>query len=138
MRDGRYLIGMGMSTVTYPTLRAPSSARVRIFKDGTAVVQSSASDMGPETWTTMKIIGAESLAMSLDRVRSELGDSTLPRAAVHGGSMTTASVGSAIHEAALAARAKVFELAKNDRRSRAYGGYAVDRCRRRRDRAGVV
>lgn len=124
MRDGGYLIGMGMATATYPTLRAPSSARVRIFKDGTAVVQSSASDMGPGTWTTMKIIGAESLGLSLDRVRSELGDSTLPRAAVHGGSMTTASVGSAIHDAALAARAKVFDLAKNDRRSPLNGATA--------------
>ncbi|HEX5889461.1 MAG TPA: molybdopterin cofactor-binding domain-containing protein, partial [Pyrinomonadaceae bacterium] len=99
-------------------------ARARIFKDGTAVVQSSASDMGPGTWTTMKIIGAESLGLNLDRVRSELGDSTLPRAAVHGGSMTTASVGSAIHEAALAARAKVFDLAKNDRRSPLNGATA--------------
>lgn len=117
MRDGRYLVGMGMSSGTYPTWRAPASARARIFKDGTAVVQSSASDMGPGTWTTMKIIGAEALALNLDRVRSELGDSTLPRAAVHGGSMTTASVGSAVHEAALAARSKVFELAKNNTRS---------------------
>lgn len=124
MRDGRYLIGMGMSTATYPTLRAPASARARIFKDGTAVVQSSASDMGPGTWTTMKIIGAEALAMNLDRVRSELGDSTLPKAAVHGGSMTTASVGSAVHEAALAARAKVFDLAKNDSRSPLNGATA--------------
>ncbi|MGA9767960.1 MAG: xanthine dehydrogenase family protein molybdopterin-binding subunit [Blastocatellia bacterium] len=117
MRDGRYLIGMGMATGTYPTWRAPSSARARIFSDGTAVVQSSASDMGPGTWTTMKIIGAEALALDLDRVRSELGDSTLPKAAVHGGSMTTASVGSAVHEACLAARAKVLALASNDPRS---------------------
>jgi len=117
MRDGQYLIGWGMSTGTYPTWRAPSSARTRIFSDGTAVVQSSASDMGPGTWTTMKIIGAEALALDLGQVRSELGDSTLPKAAVHGGSMTTASVGSAVHEASLAARAKLFALATNDSRS---------------------
>ena len=58
MRDGRYLIGMGMATATYPTLRAPSTARVRIFKDGTAVVQAAASDMGPGTWTMMKIVAS--------------------------------------------------------------------------------
>ncbi|HEX2270392.1 MAG TPA: xanthine dehydrogenase family protein molybdopterin-binding subunit, partial [Pyrinomonadaceae bacterium] len=69
MRDGRYLIGMGMATGTYPMYRMPASARARIFSDGTAVVQSSASDMGPGTWTTMKIVGAEALAMDLDRVR---------------------------------------------------------------------
>jgi len=117
MRDGRYLIGWGMATGTYPTWRAPSSARARIFSDGTAVVQSSASDMGPGTWTTMKIIGAEALALNLERVRSELGDSTLPKAAVHGGSMTTASVGSAVYEAGLAARAKILALASKDSRS---------------------
>ncbi|HZE72645.1 MAG TPA: xanthine dehydrogenase family protein molybdopterin-binding subunit [Pyrinomonadaceae bacterium] len=117
MRDGHYLIGWGMSTGTYPTWRAPSSARARIFSDGTAVVQSSASDMGPGTWTTMKIIGAEALAMDLSQVRSELGDSTLPKAAVHGGSMTTASVGSAVYEAGLAARAKLLALVNTDSRS---------------------
>ena len=69
----------------------------------------------------MKIIGAEALALDLDRVRSELGDSTLPAAAVHGGSMTTASVGSAVHEACLAARAKLLALASQDPRSPLHG-----------------
>lgn len=117
MRNGRYLVGMGMATGTYPTLRMPCSARARIFSDGTAVVQSSVSDMGPGTWTMMKIVGAEALAMNLDRVRSELGDSTLPRGSVHGGSGTTASVGSAIHDACMAARAKLLKLASDDKRS---------------------
>ena len=117
MRDGRYLIGMGMATGTYPMYRFPSSAQARIFSDGTAVVQSSASDMGPGTWTTMKIIGAEALALDLGRVHSELGDSTLPKAAVHGGSATTASVGTAVHEACLAARSKLLAMVKNDPQS---------------------
>ena len=121
MRDGRYLIGMGMSTATYPTLRAPSSARARILSDGSGVVQASASDMGPGTWTTMKIIGAEGLALNLDRVRSELGDSSFPKAAVHGGSMTIASVGSSVLEAGLAVRAKLIDLVKNDSRSPLFG-----------------
>jgi xanthine dehydrogenase YagR molybdenum-binding subunit len=117
MRDGRHLVGMGMATGTYPMYRMPASARARIFSDGTAVVQASASDMGPGTWTTMQIIGAEALALDLDRVRSELGDSTLPMAPAHGGSMTTASVGSAVHEACLAARAKLLALVSDDPRS---------------------
>jgi xanthine dehydrogenase YagR molybdenum-binding subunit len=70
--------------------------------------------MGPGTWTTMKIIGAEALALDLSRVRSELGDSRLPKASAHGGSATTASVGSAVHEACLAARAKLLALLSND------------------------
>lgn len=121
MRDGRYLIGMGMATGTYPMYRMPASARARVLSDGTAVVQSSASDMGPGTWTTMKIVGAEALAMDLSRVKSELGDSILPKASVHGGSGTTASVGSAVHEACLAVRAKLLNLASNDSRSPLHG-----------------
>jgi xanthine dehydrogenase YagR molybdenum-binding subunit len=117
MRDGHTLIGMGMASATYPMARLPASARTRIFADGTAVVQSSASDMGPGTWTTMKIIGAEALGLPLSHVRSELGDSTLPGTPPHGGSMTTASVGSAVYEACLAARAKLLELVSNDARS---------------------
>jgi len=117
MRDGGFLVGMGMATGTYPTLRMPASARARVFSDGTAVVQSSASDMGPGTWTMMAIAGAEGLAMDLSKVRSELGDSKLPKGSVHGGSGTTASVGSAVHEACLAVRAKLLALATKDQRS---------------------
>jgi xanthine dehydrogenase YagR molybdenum-binding subunit len=117
MRDGGFLVGMGMATGTYPTLRMPASARARVFNDGTAVVQSSASDMGPGTWTMMAIAGAEGLAMDLSKVRSELGDSKLPKGSVHGGSGTTASVGSAVHEACMAVRAKLLALANKDQRS---------------------
>ncbi|HZJ46011.1 MAG TPA: xanthine dehydrogenase family protein molybdopterin-binding subunit [Pyrinomonadaceae bacterium] len=117
MRDGRWLIGMGMSSATYSASRVPSSARARIFSDGTGVVQAAASDMGPGTWTMMKIVGAEGLALDLERVKSELGDSSLPKAAVHGYSLTVSSVGSSIFEAGLAVRAKLIDLVKNDSRS---------------------
>ncbi len=117
MRDGRFLVGMGMATGTYPMFRMPASARARVFSNGTAVVQSSASDMGPGTWTMMAIVGAEALAMDLSRVRSELGDSSLPKGSVHGGSGTTASVGSAVLEAGSAVRGKLLALASNDDRS---------------------
>jgi xanthine dehydrogenase YagR molybdenum-binding subunit len=121
MREGRYLVGMGMASGTYPVIRFPASACVRVFNDGTAVVQSSGSDMGPGTWTTMAIVGAEGLAMDLSRVRSELGDTKLPKGSVHGISSTTGSIGSAIHEACLAVRAKLLALASRDQRSPLHG-----------------
>ena len=37
MRDGRYLVGMGMATAVYPVNHFPSSARVIIKQDGTAI-----------------------------------------------------------------------------------------------------
>jgi xanthine dehydrogenase YagR molybdenum-binding subunit len=104
MRDGRLLIGQGMAAATYPTIRAPARAKARLMPDGTAHVTSAASDMGPGTWTSMTQVAADALGLPLDKVRFELGDTALPRAPVHGGSMTMASVGSAVQAACQEAR----------------------------------
>jgi xanthine dehydrogenase YagR molybdenum-binding subunit len=104
MRDGRWLIGWGMASATYPMNYAPASATARLLPDGTAEVMSAASDMGPGTWTSMTQVAAETLGLPMERVKFTLGDTRLPRAPVHGGSMTMASVGSAVQAACRMAR----------------------------------
>jgi xanthine dehydrogenase YagR molybdenum-binding subunit len=104
MRDGRWLIGWGMASATYPMNYAPASAMTRLLPDGTAEVMSASSDMGPGTWTSMTQVAAETLGLPIERVRFILGDTRLPRAPVHGGSMTMASVGSAVQAACRMAR----------------------------------
>jgi xanthine dehydrogenase YagR molybdenum-binding subunit len=104
MRDGRWLIGWGMASATYPMNYAPASARARLLPDGTAEVTSASSDMGPGTWTSMTQVAAETLGLPIERVKFNLGDTRLPRAPVHGGSMTMASVGSAVQAACRRAR----------------------------------
>jgi xanthine dehydrogenase YagR molybdenum-binding subunit len=104
MRDGRWLIGWGMATATYPMNYAPASALARLLPGGTAEVMSAASDMGPGTWTSMTQVAAETLGLPIDRVKFTLGDTRLPRAPVHGGSLTMASVGSAVQAACRKAR----------------------------------
>ncbi len=104
MRDGRWLIGWGMAGATYPMNYAPASAMARLLPDGTAEVMSAASDMGPGTWTSMTQIAAETLGLPIERVKFMLGDTRLPRAPVHGGSLTMASVGSAVQAACRTAR----------------------------------
>src|SRR3954468_4192035 len=104
MRDGRWLIGWGMASATYPMNFAPASAVARLLPDGTAEVASAASDMGPGTWTSMTQVAADALGLPIERVRFNLGDNRLPRAPVHGGSLTMASVGSAVQAACLKAR----------------------------------
>jgi len=99
MRDGRWLIGWGMASATYPMNYAPASARARLMPDGTVEVTSAASDIGPGTWTSMTQVAAETLGLPIERVKFILGDTRLPRAPVHGGSMTMASVGSAVQAA---------------------------------------
>src|SRR5207248_7862340 len=104
MRDGRRLIGWGMATAAYPMNYAPASAMAHLLPDGTAEVMSAASDMGPGTWTSMTQVAAETLGLPIERVKFTLGDTRLPRAPVHGGSLTMASVGSAVRAACLRAR----------------------------------
>ncbi len=104
MRDGRWLVGWGMASATYPMNYAPASAKARLLPDGTAEVMSAASDMGPGTWTSMTQVAAEMLGLPIERVKFMLGDTRLPRAPVHGGSLTMASVGSAVQAACRKAR----------------------------------
>jgi xanthine dehydrogenase YagR molybdenum-binding subunit len=79
MRDGRWLLGWGMATATYPMNYAPASATARLLPDGTAEVTSAASDMGPGTWTSMTQVAAEALGLPIERVTFRLGDTRLPR-----------------------------------------------------------
>lgn len=117
MQENGMMIGYGMATGTYPMFRNRAVARVRILNDGTAVVQSAASDMGPGTYTTMTAIASEFLGIPSDRIKFELGDASFPFAPPHGGSMTVASVGSAVKAACEEARKQALALAQKQRGS---------------------
>jgi xanthine dehydrogenase YagR molybdenum-binding subunit len=72
------------------------------------------------------MIAAEYLGLRLEQVEFELGDTNLPRAPAQGGSWTTASVGSAVHGAALAIAARLLALANRDAASTLKGVDASD------------
>ena len=121
MRDGRALVGWGMATATYPAHQSPSAARARLRADGSALVQAGSQDIGTGTYTIMTQIAADALAMPLDAVRFELGDTDLPETPGSGGSQTASSTGSAVKMAALALVKKLAEAASADARSPLYG-----------------
>jgi len=120
-RDGRYLIGWGMATATYPGYRSPGAARVSILSDGTIVVASATQDIGTGTYTTMCQVAAEALGIAPDKIRVELGDSALPPAPVSGGSMTSASVAPAVKAAAEEALSKLKRCSIEDPNSPLHG-----------------
>jgi xanthine dehydrogenase YagR molybdenum-binding subunit len=124
MRDGRYLIGMGMATAVYPVNHFPASARVVIRQDGTALAESSTHDLGTGAYTVLTQVAAETLGLPVERVRVEIGDTNLPKAFVSGGSSTTMAVGSAIQGAGRATLTKLKEMACEDKRSPLYGATA--------------
>ena len=45
-RDGRWMVGMGVAAATYPVMLLPTSARMTLRRDGTALVQLAATDLG--------------------------------------------------------------------------------------------
>ncbi|MFZ5895089.1 MAG: xanthine dehydrogenase family protein molybdopterin-binding subunit [Myxococcota bacterium] len=117
MRDGNWLVGWGMATATYPARQSGASARVKIKRDGSVVVQAGSQDLGTGTYTIFSQIAADVLGVPLERVRCEIGDTALPETPVSGGSQTASSTGSAVKLAALELKQKLIELALNDRES---------------------
>ncbi|MFF1615815.1 xanthine dehydrogenase family protein molybdopterin-binding subunit, partial [Amycolatopsis sp. NPDC058278] len=121
IRDGDWLVGTGMAAAVYDTARAPAQAHVRLAADGTAVVQSATSDMGPGTYTSMPQVAADALGLTMDTVDFRLGDSLMPPTPPHGGSMTMASVGSAVQDGCDKVRRQAITLTVNDPRSPLHG-----------------
>ena len=126
VRDGRWLVGYGMATATYPTHRSACHALARINADGTALVQAGTQDLGTGTWTVMTQIAAATLGLPLDKVRFELGDTLLPETPVSGGSQTAASAGPAVQAVCQQALAQLVQRAIADEKSPLHGAAEGD------------
>ncbi|TPK49715.1 xanthine dehydrogenase family protein molybdopterin-binding subunit [Mesorhizobium sp. B2-5-4] len=111
MREGDWLVGMGCATAIYPTASAPCAARVRLTADGQVRVQCGSHEIGTGVRTIAGQMAAERLGIGMDKISVEMGDSALPPAPVSGGSISTASVCSAVLKACDAVRAKLFAAA---------------------------
>jgi xanthine dehydrogenase YagR molybdenum-binding subunit len=98
-RDGRWLVGTGVAASTHPAGRSASSAVAQVSPDGGWTVRICAADIGTGARTALTQIAADALEVDLDRVRVEIGDTALPPARPAGGSMGTASWGSAVVKA---------------------------------------
>jgi xanthine dehydrogenase YagR molybdenum-binding subunit len=94
-RRGRWLAGTGVAASTYPARRRPSTAIAEAV-DGGYEVRIAAADIGTGARTALADIAASVLGVDAARVRVVLGDSDLPPAPLAGGSMGTASWGSAV------------------------------------------
>jgi xanthine dehydrogenase YagR molybdenum-binding subunit len=91
--------GYGVAASMYPAYRAPGWAHAQRESDGSVTVRIAAADIGTGARTVLTQIAADACGLPFDQVRVELGSSDFPRAGVAGGSMGTASWGSAVHGA---------------------------------------
>ncbi|NHZ82078.1 molybdopterin-dependent oxidoreductase [Massilia sp. CCM 8695] len=112
MREGHELIGWGMASGMWDAMQMFARASAVLHADGNLVVSSAATDIGTGTYTAMCIIAADAMGMPLERVRFQLGDSTLPVAPVEGGSSHVATVGSAVQGVCGKLQKSLFKLAR--------------------------
>jgi len=115
MEDGM-LVGYGMGTGVFFALRWSAAARGRLREDGILVLQSAVSDMGPGTATAMVTIASENLGIPAENIIFELGSSSLPPGNTQGGSATTSTLGSAVHEVCQDLKQKLITLALSQTR----------------------
>lgn len=121
VREGRQLIGLGVSAASFVTLVSPCAASARVRNDGTVEILCGASDIGPGTYTAMSQVGADALGVALHRVRFQLGDSALPVAPAQTGSRLMASAGSSIHNVGMMLRDRFVRMAVTDPGSPLHG-----------------
>lgn len=121
MREGRELIGWGMAAGTYPVWRTPGEARIIIHKDGQIEVLSGGTDLGTGTYTILAQTAAQVLEVPTRSIKVSLGDTTLPRAPVAGGSQLANNLTGAVYKAAKIARKEVLRIATTDPKSPLHG-----------------
>ncbi len=111
VRDGRWLVGIGVASAIRNNLTMASGARVHLAGDGVLTIQTQMTDIGTGSYTILAQIGAEMLGLPMDKVRVELGDSRFPQSAGSGGSWGANSASAGLFyacenlRAAIAARA---------------------------------
>ncbi|MCX6218651.1 xanthine dehydrogenase family protein molybdopterin-binding subunit [Spirosoma sp.] len=126
LRDGEWLIGYGMSSGTFNASRGQASAKVILNQDGSLVIQSAVTDIGPGTGTAMVSIAHDVLGIPVGRIKFEMGDTTLPKAPTQGGSTITSTVGSAVYDTCTALKTSLAALAIAQGNSPFMGSKAED------------
>lgn len=119
--EGNELIGYGMASAIYGAYRSTANVLARQSADGRLFVGSGTQDLGTGTYTIMQQTAAQAMNIDLSMVDVKLGDSSLPKAPVSGGSQSAASVGPAVIAACKQLQLKLGDLAVGDPQSPLHG-----------------
>jgi xanthine dehydrogenase YagR molybdenum-binding subunit len=111
-KDG-WQVGYGISGGVFGADREPATVHATMMADGTLILQTAVSDIGPGTATAMVAIAADTMGVPTDKIRFDLGDSAFPPAPQQGGSTITSSVGSAVYMACNDLKEKFQQLIGN-------------------------
>ncbi|HEY2707336.1 MAG TPA: xanthine dehydrogenase family protein molybdopterin-binding subunit [Caulobacteraceae bacterium] len=121
VRDGRWLVGMGMAAAIRGNFLLPAKASLKIDAEGTVRLQQGMTDIGTGSYTILAQIAAETMGVPLEKVIVEIGDSGFAPAPGSGGQFGAASAGSGALAGGMALRAKLTEMATADPASPIFG-----------------
>lgn len=85
VRDGRWLIGMGVAAGFRNNLLDKSGARVHLDAQGIVTVETDMTDIGTGSYTIIAQTAAEMMGVPMEKVVVRLGDSDFPVSAGSGG-----------------------------------------------------
>jgi len=85
VRDGRWLVGMGVAAAFRNNMVMKSGARVRLNSEGVVTVETDMTDIGTGSYTIIAQTAAEMMGVPLEKVVVRLGDSDFPVSAGSGG-----------------------------------------------------
>ena len=85
VRDGRWLVGLGVAAALRNNLLTKSAARVKLNREGLVTVETDMTDIGTGTYTIIAQTAAEMMGVPLEQVTVKLGDSRFPVSCGSGG-----------------------------------------------------
>jgi xanthine dehydrogenase YagR molybdenum-binding subunit len=85
VRDGRWLLGMGVAAAFRNNIVRKSAARVRLDGRGVVTVETDMTDIGTGSYTIIAQTAAEMMGLPLHKVVVRLGDSSFPVSSGSGG-----------------------------------------------------
>ena len=103
VRDGKWLVGMGVAAGYRGAPTETSGARVEL-RDGRITVATDMTDIGTGSYTIIAQTAAETMGVPLDHVTVKLGDSADPASSGSGGQWGAASSTAGVYAACLALR----------------------------------
>jgi xanthine dehydrogenase YagR molybdenum-binding subunit len=107
VRDGRWLVGMGVASAIRDNLVMNSGARVRLDRRGFVTVETDMTDIGTGSYTVIAQTAAEMMGVRLEQVVVALGDSNYPVSCGSGGQWGGNSATAGVYAACLKLREAV-------------------------------
>ena len=104
VKDGRWMVGMGVAAAFRNNMNMKSGARVRLDSEGVVTVETDMTDIGTGSYTIIAQTAAEMMGVTIDKVAVELGDSRFPASSGSGGQWGGNSSTAGVYAACVALR----------------------------------